>query len=116
MLRDGVVYHVASEINRGEMGLGVPQFKALFLVFVKKAETKFHFRLWDFCIMGNHIHFMIQPGAEVNLSHVMQWLKCNFAKAWNKAHGVKGHVWGDRFYSRIISGDSGFFTDEGIHR
>jgi putative transposase len=32
----------------------------------------------------------------------MQWLKCNFAKLWNKAHNTKGHLWGDRFFSRII--------------
>jgi hypothetical protein len=33
----------------------------------------------------------------------MQWLK-KIAKAWNKVHGLKGHVWGERFYARIISG------------
>jgi putative transposase len=53
--------------------------------------------------MGNHIHFLIRPGEDGNLSEIMQWLKCNFAKAWNKAHGCKGHVRGERFYSRIIS-------------
>jgi putative transposase len=105
--REGAAYHVTSEINRGEMGLYAPQFKVLFLTFVKKAKTKF--RLWDFCIMDNHIHFLIQPGTDVNLSDIMQWLKCNFAKAWNKAHGVKGHLWGERFYSRIIRGAMDFF-------
>jgi hypothetical protein len=34
--------------------------------------------------------------------------KFNFAKAWNKANGRKGHVWGERFYSRIISGITDF--------
>jgi putative transposase len=32
----------------------------------------------------------------------MQWIKCNFAKKWNKAHNTKGHLWGERFFSRII--------------
>jgi putative transposase len=53
--------------------------------------------------MDNHIHFLIKPGEGANLSQIMQWIKCNFAKAWNKAHGLKGHVWGERFYSRIIT-------------
>jgi putative transposase len=52
--------------------------------------------------MGNHIHFLINPGKEGNLSEIMQWVKCNFAKAWNKTHNRTGHVWGERFYSRII--------------
>ncbi|MDR1466613.1 MAG: transposase, partial [Treponema sp.] len=69
---------------------------------------KFHFRLWSFCIMGNHIHLLIKPGKDGNLSVIMQWIKCNFTKAWNKAHGRKGHLWGERFYSRITSGTSDF--------
>jgi putative transposase len=80
----------------------------LFLSFVEKAKRKFHFRLWDFCIMGNHIHFLIKPGKEGDLSEIMQWIKCNFAKAWNKKQGRTGHVWGERFYSRIIDGMADF--------
>jgi putative transposase len=108
ILRERATYHVTSEINRGEMGLYAAQFKILFLSFVKKAKTRFRFRLWDFCIMDNHIHFLIEPGPGISLSEIMQWLKCNFAKAWNKAHGVKGHLWGERFYSRIIRKDDDF--------
>ncbi|MDR0629759.1 MAG: transposase [Treponema sp.] len=91
-------------MDHNDMSLFEPQFKRLFLAFVGKAKRKFHFRLWDFCIMGNHIHFLIKPGRENNLSEIMQWVKCNFAKAWNKAHHRTGHVWGERFYSRIIRG------------
>jgi REP element-mobilizing transposase RayT len=58
--------------------------------------------------MGNHIHFLIKPGEDSNLSEIMQWIKCNFAKAWNKAHGRRGHVWGERFYSQIINGITDF--------
>jgi putative transposase len=53
--------------------------------------------------MDNHFHILIRPDEKVaSLSEVMRWLKGNFAKAWNKAHGCKGHVWGERFFSRII--------------
>ncbi|MDR0785473.1 MAG: transposase, partial [Treponema sp.] len=104
----GATYHVTSAIDHGDMYLLDPLFKTLFLFFVEKAKRKFHFQLWDFCIMGNHIHFLIKPGKDANLSEIMQWIKCNFAKAWNKAHGRKGHVWGERFYSRIISGTTDF--------
>jgi putative transposase len=86
------------------MALLEPQFKRLFLSFVERAKRKFHFHLWDFCIMGNHIHFLIKPGEGGSLSKIMQWIKCNFAKSWNKMNGRKGHVWGERFYSRIING------------
>jgi putative transposase len=34
----------------------------------------------------------------------MQWLLSVFAKAWNRSHQLTGHVWGERFFSRIIEG------------
>jgi REP element-mobilizing transposase RayT len=53
--------------------------------------------------MGNHIHLLIRPDKDSSLSKIMQWLLGNYAKAWNKAHGVKGHLWRARFFSKIVS-------------
>jgi putative transposase len=36
----------------------------------------------------------------------MQWIKTMSAKRWNKVHGVTGHLWGKRFWSRIVRGDN----------
>jgi putative transposase len=58
--------------------------------------------------MGNHIHFAIRPDKDSSLSKIMQWLLGNYARAWNKAHGVRGHLWGDRFFSKIIKTREGF--------
>jgi hypothetical protein len=63
------------------MSLLDPRFKKLFLFFVEKAKRKFHFRLRDFCIMGNHIHLSIKPGKGGNLSKIMQWITENPVKA-----------------------------------
>jgi len=32
----------------------------------------------------------------------MQWILSVFAMAWNRHFGLKGHVWGERFFSRIL--------------
>jgi putative transposase len=76
--------------------------KQMFLDFVKKAKKKFSFELWNFTIMDNHIHFLIKPGKGTSLSKIMQWIKGNFAKRWNKIHHTHGHLWGERFFSKII--------------
>ncbi|MDR2417756.1 MAG: hypothetical protein LBD79_01720 [Treponema sp.] len=34
----------------------------------------------------------------------MQWIKGNFARYWNKVHNKQGgHLWGKRFFSKIIN-------------
>jgi putative transposase len=102
-LREGATYHVTSEINRGNKDLKDREIKAMFLETVEKAKSTFVFVICNFCIMDNHIHFLITPGSGQSLSKIMQYIKCNSAKAWNKKHQTKGHLWGDRFFSRIIT-------------
>jgi putative transposase len=102
ILYDGATYHVTSKIDHDNPSLHDHHFKSLFLDFMKTAKQKFSFELWNFCIMDNHIHFLIKPGPGVSLSKIMQWIKCNFAKKWNRENSTKGHLWGERFFSRII--------------
>jgi putative transposase len=108
LLQDGAIYHVASKIDHDAMALKRAEFKQMFLDLLEKAKNKFHFELFNFTVMDNHIHFLIKPGADISLSKIMQWIKCNSAKKWNKANNTKGHLWGDRFFSRIIKDEADF--------
>jgi putative transposase len=54
--------------------------------------------------MGNHVHLLIRPHEEEDLSSIMRWLLGNFARAYNKKRGWTGHFWGDRFHSRVLNG------------
>ena len=97
-----------ARINRGEMVFNDIAMRSLFLAFVTLAKKKYPCAIYNFCVMGNHVHFAIRPDKNTSLSKIMQWLLGNYAKAWNKAHGVKGHLWGDRFFSKIIKGGRAF--------
>ncbi len=95
-------YHVTAKINRGEFIFQSDEIKKLFLSIVSRAKQKYNFRLRNFSIMGNHIHFLIKPGEHSNLSKIMQWILSVFAVNYNKRYGLKGHVWYDRFKSVVI--------------
>ena len=104
MLKEGADYHVTARVNRGEKIFLVREDRDLFTDILKRAKKKFNFSIKNFCIMGNHIHLLIRPGPGESLSKIMQWLLSVFAQRWNKKYGLSGHLWGDRFFSRIISG------------
>ncbi|GHU63638.1 hypothetical protein FACS189445_6850 [Spirochaetia bacterium] len=38
------------------------------------------------------------------MSSIMQWILSVFAMAWNRKHLINGHVWGERFFSKVIDG------------
>lgn len=103
-LKTGALYHVTARANRKEMILDSRGMKDLFLETLTRAKKRYAFRIENFCIMGNHIHLMIRPGAGESLSKIMQWILSVFAMAYNRIHGFWGHVWGSRFFSRILAG------------
>jgi REP element-mobilizing transposase RayT len=103
-LEEGARYHVTARANRKEMIFDTIAMKDIFLSVVKRAKAKYDFRLENFCVMGNHFHFVIQPGRGASLSAIMRWILSVFAVTFNKINGITGHVWGCRFFSRIIAG------------
>ena len=108
LLRKGAIYYIFSEINRWAMDLAPAEIKALLLLFIKKAQQKYPFELLNFCIMDNQIYLIIKPAEGQSISKIMQWIKGNFARHWNKLHHTSGHLWGKRFVSKIIENESQF--------
>ncbi|MBN1525774.1 MAG: transposase [Spirochaetales bacterium] len=101
-LREHAKYHVTARANRQEMIFHSEVIKQLFLETISRAKRKFNFTIYHFCIMGNHIHFILQPHKGQNLSRIMQWILSVFAVRFNSTFKLKGHVWYDRFTSKII--------------
>jgi putative transposase len=101
-LRADARYHVTARANRKEMILDTNAMKELFLSVVKRAKEKYDFRLENLCVMGNHFHFIIKPVHGESLSAIMRWIMSVFAMTYNRINGISGHVWGCRFFSRII--------------
>ena len=104
MLVENGLYHVVARVNRKEFILKSAEIREMFLAVLKRSRCKYRFKLLNFCIMGNHIHFLIKPGKRENLSKIMQWVLSVFAIQFNKRLGLSGHVWYDRFKSKIVDG------------
>ena len=101
-------YHVSAIANRSEMIFDEQAMKDLFTEFLIRVKKKYALSILHYCIMGNHVHILIKPKNGNDLPKIMQWLLGNYAKAWNRAHGVRGHLWKARYFSRIIRDYRGF--------
>ncbi len=102
-LQEGATYHVTAKSNRGEFILYSDEVKELFVSVVNEAKKKHKCHLKQYSVMTNHIHLLVQPGKDTNLSVMMQWILGVFALRLNKRFGRNGHVWYDRFKSKIIT-------------
>jgi putative transposase len=103
VLQDGACYHVYARANRKELILEPRRAKDLFVTVVKQAKRRFDFDIHNMCILGNHFHFIIRPGEGESLSSIMQWILSVFGMRFNRMVGLSGHVWGERFSSRILA-------------
>ena len=100
-LKPDATYHVTATINKEEKIFNKDDIKDMFLQVTNEAKLKYNFELTNFCIIENHIEFIVKPIKD-SLSRIMQWILGVFAMRYNHKHHLKGHVWYDRFKSRII--------------
>ncbi|MDR3356100.1 MAG: hypothetical protein LBO04_02820, partial [Spirochaetaceae bacterium] len=56
-------------------------------------------------LAGDRLAFYIRPADGFELPAIMKWLKQTFAIRYNRDNGRTGHLWGDRYRSRILEGE-----------
>lgn len=109
-LVDGFVYHV---INRGngksDVFLKQMDFEA-FIEIIAEAKTQYDVKLFSYCLMPNHFHFLVAPRKADDLSRWMQWLMTSHVRRYHKHYGTSGHVWQGRFKSFIVQKDHHLIT------
>jgi len=96
----GAAYHVTSRTNDKNRAFSRYLGQKIMILTLQAAKEKYRFRLHNFCIMPTHIHLLITPAGGTNLSRIMQWIKTQSAKYWNRIHGSTDHLWGSRFFAR----------------
>jgi len=64
---------------------------------------RFGFRLVEFSIQTNHLHLIVEAADAEALARGMQGLKVRLARRLNRAWGLKGSVFADRYHERILS-------------
>lgn len=104
ILYDGAIYHVMARGNRGTRIFRDEFDRLRFLEILGEAQQRYAVRWRSFVLMTTHYHAAAQTRV-ANLSEVMQYVNSQFARAWNRRRGTRGHVFGERFVSKPIEDD-----------
>jgi len=70
--------------------------------WLEEYSRKEGLKIWAYCLMTNHVHFVCVPSQEASLSRTFNTVHMRYAQYYNKKSGVKGHLWQGRFYSSIL--------------
>jgi hypothetical protein len=78
---------------------------ALFDRVFRETAHRFVFAVRGLSLAGDRLAFYIRPADGFELPAIMKWLKQTFAQRYNRDNGRTGHLWGDRYRSRILEGE-----------
>jgi len=83
--------------------------KDKYLRFIQKYQEQFGFKVYGYCLMTTHGHFIIDAnGADV--SKFMHGINLSYATYYNVRHGRHGHLFQDRFKSVVVDSESYLFN------
>jgi REP element-mobilizing transposase RayT len=61
------------------------------------------FRVTEFNVLSNHLHFMIEASCPVALARGMQGLKVRITRRFNRLLGRSGTLFADRYHTRSLT-------------
>ena len=106
----GLLHHVVCRGNdRQPIFSSVLDFQK-YLDLLAQAAQLYPVKIYNYVLMNNHIHLLIEPVAEGNLSKFMEYVSKNYAKYFNKQYQRVGHVFQGRFKSFLVQSERYFFT------
>ncbi|MDR0760512.1 MAG: hypothetical protein LBF74_10465 [Treponema sp.] len=105
ILAQDVWYEVRTAVNNREPLFRLRQAATLFFRTLCESRGLFAFEIRGLRLEGGRLSFYIRPACGFQLPVIMQWLKQTFAVRFNGQAGRTGHIWGDRYWSRILTGD-----------
>ncbi|PRR79883.1 Transposase IS200 like protein [Clostridium liquoris] len=83
--------------------------KMQYLSQMRYYQKIYGFKVYAYCLMTNHGHFIIDSNG-ADISKIMHGLNFKYAITFNRIHKRNGHLFQDRFKSKIVSSDSYLIT------
>jgi putative transposase len=99
-------YHVITRGNQKQTVFACSQDYKQYLHTLARYKDRYRIKLYCFCLMPNHVHMLIETNTSSCLSKFMHGLNLSYTIYFNNTHKQVGHLWQDRFKSKIITKDA----------
>ena len=107
-LPDGYFHVVARGVDRRTPLLCDSTDRTSLLRLLRQAVVRYEWTCFALCLMSTHYHLVLEA-RQRDLSAGFQWLNWHYAMRFNRRHGRFGHVFADRFSTRVIESEEHLF-------
>lgn len=100
----GYLYHITQRGNFKQAVFQDDQDRATYLKYIQGSAKKSETSLYAYCLMDNHVHFLVKPIREKSLARTFSAAHMKYSQYFNKKNNRRGHLWQSRFYSSMVVG------------
>jgi len=106
--KSGIYHIILRGANRREIFHDDEDYMR-FLETLEKYKKKTEIKIYGWCLMGNHIHLLLEEGNE-EISITMKRIGVSYVWFYNWKYNTVGHLFQDRFKSEKVEHDSYLIT------
>ena len=103
-------YHVLNRANQKAQVFHQPSDYVAFIRLMTKAQDQVELPLLAACLMPNHVHLVVRPSADKDVTKWMHWLFTTHSRHYNDKYEKVGHVWQGRFKASLAQCDQHLLT------
>jgi putative transposase len=98
----GYPHHVTQRGNRRlRTFFNMGDYRA-YIDLIAEAKDKAGCDIWAYCLMPNHVHFVIVPAHESSLALLFKEAHRRYTRRINARQEWQGHLWQERFHSAVL--------------
>ena len=98
----GHPHHITQRGNYRQQVFKTGEDYLQYLQWLKEYCEKYSFKIWAYCLMSNHVHFVGVPMNDDSLSRVFSTLHMRYSQYVNQQNSASGHLWQGRFFSCVL--------------
>lgn len=106
----GYLHHITCRGNNKRILFAQQKDFSTYVDLLNHAKKVFPLKIYNYCLMDNHIHLLVEPMEDGALSKVMEYVTKAYAKYFNREYTHTGHVFEGRFKSFLIEEKGYYFA------
>lgn len=99
----GCPHHIVQRGNRRQAVFFSDHDKVMYLGLLSENSAKAGIKVWAYCLMDNHVHFIAVPLEEKSLAKGIGLTHKKYTRMIHFREGWRGYLWQGRFFSVPLS-------------
>jgi len=96
------IWHITHRCHKKEFLLKFKRDRERWLYWLFESKKRFGLTVLDYIVTSNHIHLLVEDGANQEVAQSMQLIAGRTAQEYNQRKKRQGALWSDRYHATAV--------------